>query len=534
MRKGLILLLCGIMLFSMISGKAETMAEKLVLAGPGAPEYVIVIPEQSNVKALMRALGSEIANYIEAKTGALPQVITDAQTVEGAIEITVGSVQREGVAEVQEQLPENGFRIMALPSGSVMITGVDQYALVHAVDLFVADEMTAEEDGTVTVNAALDRTGTLTLSAWEKDGANIGNRQRMSVIKGVKSQSASSSLKSISGIRDIMQFSGEYSINRTRSRWNVATADIGCMCVHNGKLYFFFGDTLGGAEGVDWLYSNVVAYTTDFDYTDGIKIDGYLTNEKGRVSPVIQGQFGAQGRPNEYTYIPTGALSLNGALYMSYMSVAKWMGDDWDCNYGGVMKSLDDGETWQKLDMQWPGDSKFCQMAPAYSEADGYIYVTGITGGRMNSARMMRVPAAQYEEFDAYEYLVGYDATEQPVWQKGEEGLYSDFDLISAKVWEPCMMYNEYLEEWIVSYKDAAGIQLYTSKSPAGPYTRTASIPYAHDSSAGYYAVFMHPALTRAGGQKVAFFISSMHTTPSYKAGSIWEIQLMEMTLTKK
>ena len=534
MRKVFIVLLCCIMLLPLTAGKAEMMIEKLVLARTGTCDYVIVIPEKSNVMALMRALGSEIANYIEAKTGNLPQVITDDKAENGALEITVGNVQREGVAEAQEQLPENGYGIAALPSGNVMIIGSNQYALVHAVDLFIADEMQANTDGTITVNSNLNRNGTLTLSAWEKDGANIGNRQRMLNIKGIKGESTSSSLKSISGIHEIMQFTGEYSINRTRSQWSVATADIGCMCLHNGKLYFFFGDTLGGAQGDDWLYSNVVAYTTDLDYTDGIRIEGYLTDENGHVRPIIQGQFGEQGRPNEYTFIPTGAISLNGALYMCYMSVAKWMGDDWECNYGSVMKSMDDGVTWQKLDMKWSGDSKFCQMSPVYNEADGYVYVAGITGGRLNSARMMRVPAEHYEEIEAYEYLIGYDEEKHPIWQSGDEGLYSSFELIKGRVWEPCIMYNGYLEEWIVSYKDAAGIQLYTAKSPAGPYEHAAAIPYAHDSSAGYYAVFMHPVLTREGGQKVAFLISSMHPTPSYPAKNIWEIQLMEMTLYKK
>ncbi|MBQ9197569.1 MAG: DUF4185 domain-containing protein [Clostridia bacterium] len=532
-RKSLACLLCFILLLGAAIGKAEVMEDHFALIGSELPEAVIVYPSKSNVKALMKALATEIADYAEAKTGIKIQVITDDKMVENAVEITVGSVNREEAQEAQAQLPENGYRIARTSSGGVMILGAEQYALTHAVDLFIAEELLVNADGALFIDDALDRSGTLMLSDWEKDGANIGNRQRMSVIKGVKGESAVSSLKSISGIHTIMQLAGEYSINRTRSRWNVATADIGCMCLHNGKLYFFFGDTLGGARGQDWLYSNVVAYSTDFDYTNGIRFDGYLTGEKGRVAPVLQGAFGAQGRPNEYTCIPTGAISLNGALYMCFMSVALWQGDDWDCNCGGIMKSTDDGVTWQRLEISWPGDSKFCQMAPVYNEADGYVYVTGITGGRLNSARMMRVPADQYEVFDAYEYLVGYDGNGQPLWKSGEEGLYNDFELIRGRVWEPCMMYNEYLGEWIVSYKDAAGIQLYTAYSPAGPYMRAASIPYAHDSSAGYYAVFMHPALTREGGRKVAFLISSMHNTPAYPAKSIWEIQLMEMTLNK-
>lgn len=526
------ILLCCVLLLTVTSGKTITMKDRKIVAGDGAAQYVIVIPANSNIKSLLNALGKEITRYVEAQTGVVLKVVTDDKPVEASPEITIGEVDRTDVVALQAELPENGFHILCSADGNVAIIGENNFSLAYAVDLFISDELILE-DGVLTIKAGLDRSGILTLSAWEEAGATICNHQRCGVIKSVKGRSVSSSLKTVSDVYAVMPLSCEFSINRTRSIWNVAVADLGAMCLHNGKLYFFFGDTKGGACGKDWLYSNVVAYTTDFDYTNGIRFDGFLTDEKGKVKPVTNGVFLVNLEAGyEFTRIPTGAISLDGNLYMSFMSVAQWLGDDWICNYGGIMKSSDDGATWTQLDARWSGDSMFCQMAPVYNKADGYVYVVGITGGRLNPARMMRVPAINYEHFDAYEYLIGYGKDGTPIWQGGMTGLYSDFTLINNKVWEPCIQYNEYLNEWIITYKNENGLQLYTSKNVWGPYEFTAEIPYPHSVSAGYYGVFMHPVITRENGRKVAFLMSAMIPTTT-KDGNFWQIMLMEMTLNK-
>ena len=530
MKKVFSILLCCIFLLSMAPGKAENMEKENIAAG-----YIIVTPAKSNIKALINALSQHVADYSEVQTGTAWQILEDSNIPDNTAAITIGTIEREDVKTAQELLPDNGYLIRSTEDGGVMIIGANNFALVHAVDLFVAEELLPDGHGNLIIRPDLDSNGTLVLSEWEKAGATIANRQRTAKIKTVRAEIASSSsLASISGVHVVTQLSGEYSINSTRSTWNVATADLGIMCLHNGKLYFFFGDTLGGAHGKDWLYSNVAAFTSDLDYTDGISFEGYLTDDKGRVKPVTQGVFQVNVEAGyEYTRIPTGAISLNGNLYMNFMSVAQWLGDDWICNFGGIMKSADDGETWTELDVRWPGDIKFCQNAPVYNEKGGFVYVVGITGGRYNIARMMRVPAEQYEDFDAYEYLVGYDSDNSPIWQSGTDGLYSDFALIDEHVWEPCIMYSDYLGEWIITHKNAAGLRMFTAKEACGPYELTAVIPYPHDNSAGYYGVFMNPFLSREGGQKLAFLMSSMIPT-STGDGNIWEVQIMEMTLNKK
>ena len=499
-------------------------------------DFAVIIPKNS--ETLEISLAKSIVEYVKHKTGVEIPIVKDSDKSGGQTEILLGKTGRDDSFAVYSDLKDKMYKVTRMQSGNIVVAGADIYCLVHAVDQFIANGFETFEADSLFVPDSLDLHGILNLSDWEKQGASINHHMRTAMNNTVFGQSKTSNLKEISNLRMIMQLSGEYSLNRTRSQYDVSVSDLGSMCMHNGKLYFFFGDTYGGENSGLNLRSNVVAYTTDFDYTNGILFDGFLTDSEGKAAFVTQGDFGTNEKANvdnryEYTKIPTGVLSLNGSLYMSYMSVAWWAeNDDWFCNYGGIMKSEDDGLNWIKLDAQWPGGSKFCQMYPSLNTADGYIYVVGITGGRQGSMRMMRVQKDQYEVFDAYEYLIGYDGQKNAVWKSGNEGLYAEFPLINEKVWEPCVIYSDYLGEWIVSYKDANGIQLFTSKRVEGPYELSASIPYKHDI-AGYYAVYMHPVLSSNEGSKLALLMSFMYA-PGGGYKKIWQTSLMEITLVKK
>jgi len=499
------------------------------------PDFVVVISQ--NNEELEMALANTLVAYMQQKTNLEFMIRKAGDVSTGLPEILIGKTNRNDSHTIYSELKDDSYKVSRMQSGNIVVAGSDIYNLVHAVDQLIAYGFDTSKDSVLHIPDFLDLHGTLKLSNFEKQGALINHRMRGVTIEKVMGQSNISNLREIRNVRMIMQLTGEYSLNRTRSRYDVSVADLGSMCLHNGKLYFFFGDTFGGENINLNLRSNVVAYTTDFDYTNGIIFDGYLTDAEGKAVPVTQGNFGPNESANvdkgyEYTKIPTGALSLNGSLYMSYMSVAWWADHDyWICNYGGIMKSEDDGATWIKLEAQWPGNSKFCQMYPSLNN-NGYIYVVGITGGRKSFMRMMRVPKEKYEIFDEYEYLIGYDIGGNALWKRGSEGLYAEFPLINSRAWEPCMMYNDYLEEWIVSYKDENGIQLYSSKRVEGPYELMASIPYKHDI-AGYYAVYMHPLLSCNNGSKLALLMSSMYPLPGIPT-NIWQTSLMEITLVKK
>src|SRR3954468_22970557 len=88
----------------------------------------------------------------------------------------------------------------------------------------------------------------------------------------------------LAGVRNVVQVSqltGLSSPNKT-GRFAVAGQDLGSMFEAGGRTWFVFGDTFsrltpgmtGGGAGVGFSRSNTLAYTTDENPADGIKLDG--------------------------------------------------------------------------------------------------------------------------------------------------------------------------------------------------------------------------------------------------------------------
>lgn len=329
-------------------------------------------------------------------------------------------------------------------------------------------------------------------------------------------------LHSVKNIHIVSMLTGEYSINQTKSRYGVGGTDLGVMFRYRDKMYIAFGDTFLNEPQSDSWRCNVLACTTDFDYTDGILFDGMIADRDGNAKEFIRkGSAGV----TEITKIPTGAVVINDTAYVSFMSVRHW-GDNgqWDCNYGGIAYNIkDDLSSWTVSGLKWPGDSSFCQMAPVL--VGDMVYVPGITGGRLGQAKLMRVPAEEYLNMDAYEYFMGFDAAGNPIYEKGEDAVYRATTILSAPVGESCFMYSEYLEEWIVVYLRYSDIILRSAKNIEGPYSRPVTIAAASDFPA-LYGGFMHPQYVSEDGKKIAWVMSLW--TPIYNS------MVMEMELERK
>jgi hypothetical protein len=328
-------------------------------------------------------------------------------------------------------------------------------------------------------------------------------------------------LNIVKNVHIIAPVTGEYSINKTKTNYDVGGTDLGTMWSHDGKIYLAYGDTFRHEPQTDNWRSNVLAYTTDFDYTDGILFDGMILNNRGEAKELLRGK---KIDNLEVTKIPTGGISIGGAMYLSFMSVKHWgEAGVWDCNFGQVAKSVDGGETWQYMDsLKWPGDSKFCQMAPV---VDGdWVYVPGITGGRNGSAALMRVPVERYEDYEAYEYLTAVNDDGSPVFVKGQDGLANVCSLLPKPVGEMSFMYSEYLGEWLVTYIMGLDIIVRSAKDIWGPYSAPVKIA-AQEDFPGLYGAFMHPSYVSEGGKKIGFMMSLW--TPIYNSF------IMEMELEK-
>lgn len=329
------------------------------------------------------------------------------------------------------------------------------------------------------------------------------------------------SLNIVKNVHMVGMVTGEYSENQTSSRYGVGGTDLGISVNKGDETFLFFGDTFKNEDQTGHWRSNVAAVTTDRDYSDGITFDRMITTGTGVAKELLRGKK-TDGK--EMTKIPTGAVCLGEDLYLSFMSVRHW-GEPgaWDCNYGAVAKSTDNGESWEMIEgLQWPGNSRFCQMYPVL--IGDMVYVPGITGGRGGGAGLMRVPAAEYEDFAAYEYLTGYEEDGSPIFTPGQEGLDNTAVMLQKPVGEMSFLYSEYLEEWLVTYISGADIIMRSSKEIWGPYSKPVTIAAQQDFP-GLYGAFMNPAYVSEDGKRIGFLMSVWLP--------VYNVAIMEMELEK-
>lgn len=310
----------------------------------------------------------------------------------------------------------------------------------------------------------------------------------------------------ITNVDQIMQITGAESPNQT-DQYMVHGTDLGSMFEHDGKLYLLFGDTFGprpvghtGGGGSLWR-SNTMAYTADTDPRDGLTIDGMIVNSAGGARDLIRSPHSG----GEVTKIPTHGISVDGTIYVFFMSVAQWgEAGHWTCNFSGVAKSTDDGRTFEVIDgLQWPGESGFIQVSIV--DVDGMLYFWTIPAGRFGPARLMRVSSTQIEDLEAYEYFSGLQRG-SPTWSTAIEDASP---LVEAPVGELSVMWNEYAGRWTMTYlnESSHAIELREATDPWGPWSPPLRVASATRYPA-LYGAYMHPWLTEENGRVFYFTMS--------------------------
>lgn len=323
-------------------------------------------------------------------------------------------------------------------------------------------------------------------------------------------------LAGVSGLDEIAQLTGPGAINDTE-KVAVAGTDLGSMTTIGDTTYFFFGDTFGerdpdsiGGQGGIWR-SNVAAYTTDDDPTDGITFDGWApVDDVGWAQAMIEGEHDANDGTGEVTKIPTQGFAVGETLYVQYMSVSFW-GEPgaWDANHAGLAKSTDGGATWQQLDgPRWEGGSNFVQVATAQVNEGGteYVYLWGIPSGRFGGVKLMRVPAAEesVEDAAAYTYFAGTDGDGRPVWSVDEADAET---IVDPTVGELSVMHSDYLDRWVMTYSDAGSAYIREGITPWGPWGDPIELASAAEYP-GLYSPYMNPRYVSDNGRRVYFTMS--------------------------
>lgn len=323
-------------------------------------------------------------------------------------------------------------------------------------------------------------------------------------------------LEGVERLTEVAQLTGPGSINDTEAV-AVAGTDLGSMANLGDRTYFFFGDTFGerdpesiGGQGGIWR-SNVSAYTTDVDPTDGITFEGWAPlDDVGWAAALVEGDHAANTGGGEVTKIPTAGFAVGDALYIQYMSVSFW-GEPgaWDANFAALAKSIDRGRTWTPVEgVQWPGDSNFVQLAAAQVNDAGteYLYLWGIPSGRFGGVQLMRVKATAdaVEDLGAYSYFAGVDDAGAPRWS---DRLTDAETLVDPTVGELSVMWSEYLERWIMTYSDAGNAYIREGITPWGPWGEPIEMVSAAEYP-GLYSPYLNPRYVAEGGRRLYFTLS--------------------------
>lgn len=322
-------------------------------------------------------------------------------------------------------------------------------------------------------------------------------------------------LQGVSNVTQIAKLTGPDAINDTQEV-GVAGTDLGSMVNLGDRTYFLFGDTFGerapdsyGGQGGAWR-SNVSAWTTDADPSDGITFDGWAsTDEFGWATALVEGEHDANDGSGEVTKIPTHGFAIGETLYISYMSVKLW-GEPgaWDANYAGLAKSTDRGETWVPLDdPHWPGKSNFIQISAAHVDDGGdHVYFWSIPAGRFGGVALMRVPAteAAVEDLAAYTYFAGTDDTGNPIWTSDMSAAEL---ILEGTIGELSVIWSEYLDRWIMTYSDAGNAYIREGVTPWGPWGDPAMIA-SRAEYPGLYSPYMNPRYTSGDGRRIYFTMS--------------------------
>lgn len=323
-------------------------------------------------------------------------------------------------------------------------------------------------------------------------------------------------LADVANVTQIAQLTGPDAMNDTETA-AVAGTDLGSMTNLGDRTYFFFGDTFGerdpesiGGQGGIWR-SNVSAWTTDDDPTDGITFDGWAPSDDiGWAEALVEGEHDPNDGEGEVTKIPTHGFAIGETLYISYMSVSYW-GEPgaWDANYAGLAKSTDKGETWTALDApRWPGDSNFIQVAPVIVSDGGedHVYFWTIPSGRFGGVALMRVPATEeaVEDLSAYSYFAGTEDDGAPVWSSE----MTDAELVvEGTIGELSVMFSEYLDRWLMTYSDDGNAYIREGITPWGPWNDPVLLASRSDYP-GLYSPYMNPRYVTEGGRRIHFSLS--------------------------
>ena len=362
-------------------------------------------------------------------------------------------------------------------------------------------------------------------------------------------------------------FSGELGYNDTK-QYKVGGCDLGFPLYDeiNDKLFLLFGDTFQENNfKYDWR-SNTMCQVKELDKQGRIIVDHFLSHLENKAHVLSEAHHIDK---EEMTRIPTGAICVNGVYYFYYFSMCCWQYEpDERMNMGGLVKSIDGGKSWEKvnevsflndlnkesakmllnednnhqpipnkIDPSKKLNHSFTQIFP--KEKDGYVYLFAEGGYRNNPLRMGRVKKERIEDYDSYEYLIEYKEG-KPVFRKGDKARIMMHEkktavVCNAPMGEMSVIYNPYLKKYCLFTVSSGSVDMFLSDHIYGPYTDKIHF-YSHgqepapiSSTTGQpivsaYAPMVHEKMLADGGKTMYMITSSW--IPCYNP-SLYEVKFI-------
>lgn len=286
--------------------------------------------------------------------------------------------------------------------------------------------------------------------------------------------------------------------NNTGADYDVYGTDLGLMWqMGRNQVGLFFGDTSGegfvvnknGGNGSNWR-SNVVAFSSDTNMEDGLKIDSMLLDSEGKAREICAG---GKTNPDVYqTSIPTGAIRAGKLDCVHYMNIRDWGGGHgrWLTNFSSLYVSQDGGSTWlRRPEVTFAPDSHFSQVT--YAKRKGWVYMIGTQSGRGDAAYLARFREKNILDMQSYEYWNG----ERKEWVRGDEAAATP--ILRGPVGEASLMWHKKFKRWILTYN-------YDPNYDKNPVTKKNGILYstAEDITEwsapkvlypSHYCAYLHP-----------------------------------------
>ena len=195
---------------------------------------------------------------------------------------------------------------------------------------------------------------------------------------------------------------GKPTTSQTATRFNVLGNGQGGAFEDNGKMVFFFGDTISrDVNAVNYHGADPVAWSTTTDPEGGLLLN-FFTNPDG--SPLFVKPPGVAMGPDD---IPNAGISLNGKIYFvcnvgSDTSLANPQAGD-----RSILVRFDEAaHTFTYLrDVDQPGGHFIGTALHAWG---GFVYMYGAGPYRASDVYLSRTPISTFESGDGTEYFGGF------------------------------------------------------------------------------------------------------------------------------